>query len=450
MTAINKALPIADSQTGLQVLKGLAHDRSLLTALRLMNTYVGDAFQITLPRFQPAVFCGPESNRQILVTQRHLLNWRSETDPVTKILQRGILVVDGEEHDHIRRILEPSLQRRHVLTQVTDMWHCTDQVTSGWKDGQVLDMLVEMRKIALLILMRTVFGVDFSKDMSRLWKTIIHLLEYISPGLWIFWPDMPRPKYKHSIREMDAYLYRIIAERKDEIDKSGNFRNHQDLLTELVDSPGMTDDLIRDQLLTLFIAGHDTSTSSLSWSLYLLGKYPDALAHAVAEVDEIFENTHFPPNIDQLNQLHFLDQVFKEALRLYPPIHVGNRIAVENMSIRGYTIPAGSRVMCSIYLSHHDPGHWEDADAFNPARFDRDAGEKVPPLTYIPFGGGPRNCIGAAFAQVEAKVVLSKLLSQFRFKLLNANQIKPYMGATLEPRPGVRMQIWRRENVHVS
>ena len=139
-----------------------------------------------------------------------------------------------------------------------------------------------------------------------------------------------------------------------------------------------------------------------------------------------------------------LDQVIKETLRLYPPIHVGNRQAKGDIEVGGYEIPSGTRVMMSIYLSHRDPAHWQEPNAFCPERFARNSPEKVPPLTYIPFGGVPRKCIGAAFAQVEAKGVLARLLQTFDL-MLEKQPIRPYMGATLEPHPGVWMRFRRRK-----
>jgi cytochrome P450 len=444
MTEVARPLPVADSQTGLEILKGLARERSLLTALTLMHRYVGRAFQITLPRFQPAVFIGPESNRQILVSDRLKLRWRPERDPVTRLLRRGVLVVDGEEHDRVRALMEPALQRPRVLEHIPAFWRYTDQVTDGWRDGETRDMLVEMRRIALLILMGTVFEVDFAPDMDRMWRPILLLLEYISPGLWIFWSDMPRPKFRHAIEEMDAYLYAIIRRRREELAASGRLPNPGDLLGRLVVEPGMSDDLIRDQLLTMLIAGHDTSTASLSWTLYLLGRHPEAMARLRAETDAVLANPDDPPEAEQLGRLSYLDLAFKESLRMYPPIHVGNRRTSQDMTIAGYAVPAGTRVMYSIYLSHRDKDFWPDPERFYPERFERGQDEKRPPLTYVPFGGGPRNCIGASFAQVEAKVVLSRIVQRFDLQLLNGDKVRPYMGATLEPRPGVLMRVRRR------
>ncbi|MER2599209.1 MAG: cytochrome P450 [Caldilineales bacterium] len=439
-----RPLPEAGPESGLSILKGLLADRSLLTALTLMNRYVGRAFKITLPRFQPAVFIGPDSNRQILVSQRQQLHWRPDTDPVCKLLRQGVLVIDGDFHDEVRDWMDEPLQRRHVLPHIPTFWRLTDAVAGTWRHGQTVDMLVEMRKVALLIIFETLFEVNFAPDMARLWEPIKELLEYISPGPWIFWAGMPRPKYRRAKRLMNEYLYGLIAARRADLQQSGRQPAPGDLLGQLVAHSGMSDDLIRDQLLTMLIAGHDTSTALLAWVLAVLGQHPAALAQMQAEVDAVIGNSQEPPSAEQIQQLVYTDQVIKETLRLYPPIHVGNRRAAEDMTIEGYHVPQDTRVMYSIYLAHRDPEHWDDAESFCPARFDRQNPAKQPPFTYVPFGGGPRNCIGAAFAQVEAKVVLARLLQRFDLRLLNGDKIKPHMGATLEPHPGVRMQVQPR------
>ncbi len=438
--------PIADPESGLQILKGLLRDRSLLTALKLMHTHVGDTFQITLPVFQPVVLVGPDNNRHLLVQGRHNFLWRNEGDPVVHLLQHGVLVTDKEEHDTLREQMDPALHRRVVNQHVADFGRLTDHLIQTWETGQTYDMLVEMRRLALLILMETLFKVDFAPHMDRLWHPILRVLEYISPGFWIVWPAMPRPQYKRALHEVDAYLFDIIQQRRQEVAKQGAGSEGRetekgDLLTRLVQTEGMSDQLIRDQILTMLIAGHDTSTALLAWVLYLLGKHPEALAQAQAEVDAVVGRAF--PTLEHINQFKYLDWVIKETLRLYPPIHIGNRRTECPVQVNGYDIPADTRVMYSIYLSHRHPDYWPEPEAFKPERFDPQQKEKLPPFTYLPFGGGPRNCIGAAFAQVEAKVVLARILQQCHLRLVR-DGVKPYMGATLEPRPGVFIAIEQR------
>ena len=450
-----KPVPTADGPAGLSILKGLARDRSLLTAMGAMQREIGNIFQITMPRFQPVVVAGPDLNRQVLITERDKFSWRGETDPVVKLLRHGILVEDGEEHDRLRGCMEPAMRRTPTLQHIPEMIRYTDQVLAGWPDEGEVDMLVEMRKVALLILLSTLYGTDFTPDLEELWKPILKAIHYISPGPWILWPNMPRPGYKADLEKLDDYLYALIRRRREE----GGPKD--DLLGRLINSPDMDDDLIRDQLLTMLIAGHDTSTALLAWVLYLLGEHQEIMVQVEDELgvrgSEVGQRTTDLFSDDSvemektLNRLTFLDMVIKETLRLFPPIHVGNRFAKENLDLQGYAVPEETRVMVSIYLSHRDEAVWEDPEQFCPHRFDRqqkDAGAEVdkqrPPLAYIPFGGGPRNCIGATFAQIESKVVLARILQQFELQLSPGQKVRPYMGATLEPRPGVKMIVKRR------
>lgn len=437
-----KQLPIADPETGLQILKGLARDRSLLTAMSTMRDEIGPAFQITLPGFQPAVMVGPESNRQILVSQSEHFHWRNPSDPVVKLLRHGLLVEDGDSHTARRAEMEPIMQKRHVMPHIPAMQLYTDRVLADWGDGSVQDMLVEMRRAALLIFMGALVDVEFGPDMERLWNPILRAIKYISPGLWIIWPDMPRFGYKKALVMIDDYLYGIIRERRERMAAENATHDAHDLLTHLVSLPHMTDDLIRDQILTMLIAGHDTSTALLAWSLHLLGTHPEMMAQAAAEVDAVVGQDDLTEA--HIGQLTYLDSFIKETLRLYPPIHIGNRMATVETAVSGYEIKAGTRVMASIYLSHRDERYWDAPDEFRPERFERGA-EKPPALTYIPFGAGERMCIGAAFAQVEVKVVLARILQQFTLQD-TGRKVQPYMGATLEPHPGVFLRVQRRQH----
>jgi len=361
--------------------------------------------------------------------------WRVEGDPVVDVLHHGVLIEDDDDHDHLRRMMNPSFTRRSLETFVPSMVRFTDQISDAWPVNQTLDMLVEMRKIALLILMDTLFAVDVTPDLDQLIPSILKTLKYISPGLWLVWRRAPRPGYQRALEDMDAYLYRIIKHRRQDVDQKG------DLLSSMIERTEMNDSLIRDQLLTLLIAGHDTSTALLSWSLYLLGIHPMIMEQVRSEIDN--ELAGELPNPENISQLTYLNQVIKETLRLYPPIHAGNRIAATDLEFNNYHIPAGSRILYSIYLTHRHPQHWPDPHRFDPQRFAPDNSSSPTPYAYLPFGGGPRNCIGGSFAQVESKAILARLFQKYDFKLL-PTKVHPYMGATLEPHPGVMMKVTPR------
>jgi cytochrome P450 len=436
--------PVPKGEAGLQALQALVRQRNILAALESLHKELGDVFRLSLPGFNPVVLVGPEANRFVLITARGDLRWRPEGDPVTELLRHGVLVEDGDRHDQLRRHMNPALHRRMLPGYVEAMLRCTDQVSRSWTDSDSHDMLVEMRRIALLILTDTMFEVDFGPELDRLFPAILRILSYISPGLWLLWRDVPRPGYRQARRQIDEYLYQIIQARRAQAslpDQPGD-GPPDDLLGLLVTTPDMSDDLIRDQLLTMLIAGHDTSTALLAWTLYLLGRYPDVMARVQDEVDRVLGANI--PTFDQLNQLQYLEQVIKETLRLYPPIHLGMRIAATDLAFQGYRIPAGTRVMYSIYLTHRHQQYWPQPERFDPERFSSEQNRARPHYIYLPFGGGPRNCLGFAFAQVEAKVVLARIFQNFSLKLDQTTRVHPHMGATLEPRPGVWMGVQRR------
>jgi cytochrome P450 len=413
------------AETGRAALSALFKEGSPLGPLKVMAKHVGRFFQIPIPGFRPYVVFGPEANRKVLVTERNKVLWRN-TDPVTDLLRHGVLVVDGEEHDQYRKLMEPPLHPSRLSDYTSRFIFQTDRVSAQWCDGETVDMLIESRKIALLIIMDALFSKDVWDDLSIIWTPILKAIEFISPGMWIIWRKMPRFGFKKPLKVLDDYLYRIIADRR-----AGALK--PDLLQHLIDA-GLDDDIIRDQMLTMLIAGHDTSTALLAWTFALLGQHPEIHSRIVREV-----------NTQEKSPL--LDQVIKESLRLYPPIHIGNRRVTEEMEFSEGNVPKDERMFYSIYLTHRDPEIWENAETFCPERFAHE--RKTPPFSYIPFGGGPRVCIGGAFGQAEARIVMRRLLQSHTFEFTN-HRIHAHMGATLEPHPGVRMKVTKRNNKQTS
>jgi cytochrome P450 len=214
-------------------------------------------------------------------------------------------------------------------------------------------------------------------------------------------------------------------------------------LLSLLIQAGLSDDLIRDQLLTMLIAGHDTATAMLSWTVYALGQNPAVLRTARAEVDAVLGDQ--APDATTIQRLPYLERVVKETLRLYPPIHAGNRRAARNLEFGGYQIAAGTRLLFSIYLTHRHADHWTEPERFDPERFNPEAAAPPAAMTYLPFGGGPRFCIGTSLAQIEARVVLARLLQAIDFELKPGRMFMK-MGATLEPATHLPMRVQRRHD----
>lgn len=434
---MGQPIPVPSSQTGLRALKAIWKDRHPLAALQVFHDEMGDIFRINLPGFKPIVLVGPEAARFVLVQERAELCWRNERDPVTKLLGHGLLVEDGVVHDELRRVISPSLHRKVLAGYLQIMLDSCDQITAKWEPGVTLDMLIEMRKIALLILNRSLFSQNFTPELESLWNSVIKLIRYISPGIWMLWVNAPRPGYQRAIHQMDDYLFDIIQLRRLQI--ADNPYQEEDLLSALI-AANLNERIIRDQLLTMLIAGHDTSTANLAWTLYLLGKNPEIVSQLQHEID--LQLGDHNPTVDIADSLRDLGNVIKESLRLYPPIHLGSRVANKDLEYRGFNIPAGERVIYSIYLTQRHKGYWDDPHSFNPDRFK--IRSKPEPYSYLAFGGGPRNCIGAAFGQLETRIVLARLLQKFHFRMIDDN-VRPYMGATLEPKPGVMMTVTRRK-----
>ncbi len=421
---------------------GLIPHVNLFDALAAFQTQTGDVFQMSAPRLNMTVLCGPEAGRFIYVSERGRLQWRCEGDAITRLLRHGLLVIDGEEHDSLRAVMEPPLRQRELPAYLPAMVRYTDAVSARWHEGQTYDMLVEMRRIAVLIVMDTLFSIDLTDDIERLWPSILAAVHFISPGLWLFWPDMPRPRSRRALAELDAWLYELIRRRRDDRDPAHG--RNADLLDHLI-AAGLDDDLVRDQMLTMLIAGHDTSTALLSWALWLLGRHPDVQQQAQAEIDQMIGDDAI--TADTVRRLAYLDQIVKETLRLYPPAHASQRRVMGEGLTFGtangdFDLPRDRRLLYSIYLTQRHPQHWERPNDFWPERFAPDR-KKPAAFSYVPFGGGPRTCLGAAYGGFEAQVVLARLLQRFDFELPDP-AIHLHMGAAIEPRPGVLMRVHQR------
>ncbi|RMF48305.1 MAG: cytochrome P450 [Bacteroidetes bacterium] len=412
---------------GLRVLGRLRKGLSgLAEALQLLHQRLGEVFEVRWGRFRLVVVAHPSFLRQALVEKREAFAWRVGDEPIVRLLRRGFLVMDGAEHAALRAVHERSNRRRHLLPRLEGFYTLVDRVTQSWQPGHTYDMRVEMRKLALLAFEKVYFSHDVAPELSVLWKPILAAIQYIGPGLWLVTgPKDPPPE----VEVLDRHFYRLIQARRETSNPP------DDMLTHLIQAYE-DDELIRDQMLTMFIAGHDTSTAALAWSLYLLAEYPIYQHLLRTEVRDTLGD--HPPNPTNLASLVYLDAFVKEVLRLYPPIHAGNRRIVAPVEIGGYPLTLGTRVLLSYYLVHRHPNFWAEPERFWPERWQQGGPSET--FAYVPFSGGPRMCIGAPFAQLELRLVLARLLQRYRFER-NGRPPHPYMGATLEPHPAVPLQV---------
>jgi cytochrome P450 len=430
-----RTIPQPSQLTSLRALRAIFETRSMLPAMLVFHREVGDIFQFALPGFSPVVMVGADACRFVLVDAKDDLLWRAEGEPITNLLEQGVLVLDGEAHDKLRRQLQPALHKRMLAGYSESIIRCTDQVTAQWSDAEPVDMLAEMRKIALLVLMDALFEVDYTPELKAQWESVLALIRYVSPGLWLLWDGMPHLGYKQARQQIDDYWFRIIEERRRH-PKEGT-----DMLSVLINS-GLSNDLIRDQLMTMLVAGHDTTTAMLAWSFYLLGQHPEAVKSLQEELDAALG--HDDPDTENTQSLPLLNSFIQESMRLYPPLHFGSRIAARDLDFDGYRIEKGRRILYSIFLTHRHPDLWERPDEFLLERFLPENKGDRPHYAYLPFGGGARICIGMAFAQVEMRLILARILQQYAV-LKRFGHVHMHMGVTIEPRPGVRMQPVKRK-----
>lgn len=400
--------------------------RGLPHALELLHARLGDIFRLRLGRFERIVLAHPQALREALVEKRQAFAWRVGDEPVVRLLRRGLLVEDGHTHAVLRRIMDPSNRRKHFLPRLTTFYPLLERLISQWQHGATYDMLIEMRKVALLAFEWVYFSHDLTDELQSLWKPILSAIHYIGPGKWLL---LGTGRVPTAIAPLNAHFYRLIRQRRQTDAPPDDMLTH--LVQQLED-----DEIVRDQMMTMFIAGHDTSTAALAWALYLFGRYPQWQAKVREEIRGHFGDELPPP--EKVSELPQLDAFVKESLRLYPPIHAGNRRIVAPVQIMGYDLQPEQKVLLSYYLVQRHPHYWEAPGTFRPERW-LESARQTETFSYVPFSGGPRMCIGAPFAQVELRMVLSYLLQRFRFTLLH--DVEMHMGATLEPYPYVRMKV---------
>ena len=261
-------------------------------------------------------------------------------------------------------------------------------------------------------------------------------------------PSPPRRAIERAVASLDRVVFGLIDERRRERDR-GVSTARSDLLDILLASGSggdasdvLTGREIRDQLMTLFLAGHETTSHALTWTLYLLSQNPIAEERLAREVRTVLGDR--PPTLDDLERLPYTEQVIKESMRLYPPAYLLARRASEDAEIGGYFVPKGSEVIGWTYMTHRDPRWFPDPLAFDPDRFSVEQEAQQKPFAFLPFGAGPRACIGKAFAMIEAQLILACAIQRYRFKLVVGQKVEPMPRITMHPKNGLRMQVLPR------
>jgi cytochrome P450 len=404
----------------------------------------GDFVRLRLPGYQVFVIQSPRDIETILLTQRtnfvkHSFFWKH----VTAIFGNGLLTSEGDFWLRQRRLAAPAFHPDRIASYGSVMASFADRLASSWKDGEVRDIHHDMMRTTMEIVAKTLFDVEVERDLETISRSFDAVIREIATRFRRPFkiPDaVPTPgnlRYNRGVAVLDRLVARILGERR------ANPADRGDLLSMLLaarddDGRPMSDSQLRDELITLFLAGHETTAIVLSWTLFLMARHPAAAAKLEAEIDEAVGDRL--PGAADLPRLRWAEACAKESLRLYPPAFVVGREAVAPCVLSGYAVPARATIYLCPWVLHRDPRWWDQPDAFRPERWIDGSAAKVPKYVYIPFGGGPRICIGERFAMMEAVLVLVTLLRRWRLEMAGADP-SPFPSITLRPEGGPIMKV---------
>jgi cytochrome P450 len=414
----------------------------------LARTY-GDVSSYRMGGEQLFLVNEPRLIRDVLVTHnRHFTKSRG-LERSKRLLGQGLLTSEGAMHLRQRRLMQPAFHRDRIAGYGDLMVGYADRMRRGWTDLAVLDISREMNRLTLSIVGKTLFDVDVQQQaaavgealtavMESFWMTMLPFAEVLE--------RLPVPKLRRARMaraRLDAIIYRMIADRR----ASG--RDHGDLLSMLLaaqdedEGGGMTDQQVRDEAMTIFLAGHETTANALTWTWYLLSGAPGVEAALHAEIDRVLAGRL--PTMADLPSLSYVERVVTESMRLYPPAWIIGRRAIDEYQLGGHVAPPRAIVLMSPYVMQRDPRFYAEPDRFDPDRWTPEFRAALPKFAYFPFGGGPRQCIGESFAWMELILLVATISQQHRLRLVPGHPVVPQPLITLRARHGMRMTVERRK-----
>jgi cytochrome P450 len=385
----------------------------------------------------------PDLVEEVLVTNnRHYIK-HFALRMTQATLGNGLLTSEGDFWRRQRRLAQPAFHRERIAAHAETMVELTERMLEGWAPGQVRDIQDDMMRVTLEIVARTLFDADVSGEAAGASEAMETALRAFTArvGRIIRLPErLPTPanlRLRRAVRQLDAIIFAIIAARR------ASAADRGDLLSMLIqaqdedDGGRMTDRQLRDEAMTLFLAGHETTANTLAWAWFLLAQHPEAEARLHAELDAVLQGR--APTLADLPRLPYTEHVISETLRLYPTVWIVGREAIEPSTVGGYPVPVGTTVYMSQWVLHRDPRFFDDPLAFRPERWADSLARKIHRYAYFPFGGGPRICIGNAFAMMEAVLLLATIARKYRLALVPGFQVKLLPTMTLRADGGIAM-----------
>ena len=359
----------------------------------------------------------------------------------------GLLTAEGDAWKRQRRLIQPAFSRDRMATYANSMTDAAEQMLRTWRPGTVVDIHQEMTSLTLRVVVRALFELETMEtgEISRSLNTI--MLNSIGGRLLFppFFRYLPLPgmrDVRRAVNNMNTAVYEIIRQRR-----SSDKQTSGDLLSILMhardeDGSRMTDEQVRDEIMTFLLAGHETTALALSWALYLLSRNAGAEEKLHEEVDRVLADRL--PCVSDQPSLPFIESVIKETMRLYPPAWSVARTAINEFELEGYEMPAGSNIVMSQWIMHRDQRFFPEPEKFDPDRWTTSACQNLPRFAYFPFGGGPRQCIGASFAMTEVVLILASIARRFQLVSVDKTPVLPVPSITLRPKDPIRMRIEAR------
>jgi cytochrome P450 len=365
------------------------------------------------------------------------------------LIGEGLLTSEGEFHLRQRRLAQPAFHRQRGAGYGDAMVAYAERTRARWRAGETLDVAHEMMELTLGVVGKTLFDADVAEEAPEIGRALTEAFAAFSLAMLPFGEQLQRLTFLPPVRRfrdakarLDATIYRLIAEHR--ADSRGG-RDRGDLLSMLMAAQDteqgtgqMTDRQLRDEAMTIFLAGHETTANALTWTWYLLSGHPEVEARLHAELDAALGGRL--PVADDLARLPYARMVLAESMRLYPPAWVIGRRALEPYAVRGATLPARTVVLVSQYVVHRDPRWWPEPDRFRPERWAEDAVDR-PKVAYFPFGAGTRVCIGEQFAWMEGTLLLATIAQRWRLRLVPGHPVTPQPIVTLRPKFGMKMTV---------
>src|SRR5215813_4037115 len=423
-------------------------NRDMLRFIERCHDY-GEVVRARFFYVQAYFFYDPKDIEYILSTNaRNFIKSMSlRSNFFARLLGNGLLTSEGDFWRRQRRLAQPAFHRQRISTYGDVMVQFTQRMMASWHENEARDIHRDMMRLTLEIVARTLFNADVSGDADRVGKILMGIVKPFANQAtlkWIMDNRFPTPdhlRFHRLARQIDEVVFRMIAERR----ASG--RDEGDLLSMLLqaqdeDGSQMSDEQLRDEVMTLFLAGHETTALTLSWCWYLLGLDPEAEKKFHTELDMVLNGRL--PTFSDLPQLKYTEKIVKESMRLYPPAFGVGRQAIEDCEIGGYKIPAKSQVFAFQWVTQRDPRYFDEPDRFDPDRWTEELNQTLPKYAYFPFGGGPRTCIGNTFALMEIILVMATIGQQFRLTLVKDHKVEILPAMSLRPKNGIKVVLEKR------